>query len=336
MRAAKSDVLKIFVYLGATLVLAAVLAPLMFNFGKGLAEVTENKETNRAIGWIAEGARHAEFPQFFDRALLVSGLLLIFPLIQWLRATRRDDDPEEAERARRDGPPAAVKPLADQALRRDPRAALHLVAGFLLGASVLLLFGFALTETGAFGWRPGLGWPALLRAVVPAAFGFAVVCELLFRAALLGALLRALRPWPAVLLVALIFALAHFLQPQPGMNVPVAEARAAGFQILGELFGRLARPEVLAKEFAPLLAVGVVLGYARLRTGALWLPIGLHGGWVFAILLFQRVAEPALAGGGGLWTGSSLRVGVVPLLLVLATGVLVHLLTVDSARARRP
>src|SRR5207248_6836454 len=34
------------------------------------------------------------------------------------------------------------------------------------------------------------------------------------------------------------------------------------------------------------MAWGVLLGYAYVRTGALWLPIGLHFGWNFTLPLF--------------------------------------------------
>jgi membrane protease YdiL (CAAX protease family) len=331
-RAAQSNVLKVFVYLTATLVLAALLAPLLFNFGKALALVAESGEAGRLVRWLGEGARTTDFAGFFDRALLLSGLLLVFPLIQWLRASQREDHPDEVQqRAPRASEYAPRPRLADQALRRDPRGPLNLAAGFLLGASVLLLLGLILTKSGAFAWRQEIAWGEVLRAVLPATFFFAVVGELLFRGLLLGMFLRALKPAVAVGLLSLLFAFVHFLQPQAGMVVPAAEERWAGFVMLGRILGQLAGPELLLTKFATLVAVGVALSYARIRSGALWLPIGLHAGWVFGILLFQRVAEQSAAA-QTLWTGGSLREGLMPLLLILATALLVHLLTIDYSK----
>jgi hypothetical protein len=47
--------------------------------------------------------------------------------------------------------------------------------------------------------------------------------------------------------------------------------------------------------------------------------------------LFQRVAEQSAAA-QTLWTGGSLREGLMPLLLILATALLVHLLTIDYSK----
>jgi len=326
--AGRSEVLKIFAYLAATLVLAALMAPLLFNCGKALALAAESSES-ATLRWLGDGARASDFGGFFHRSLLAAGLLLVFPLTQWLRAGHRDGHLDEVEQRMARVPERAPRgSLPKHALRRDPRGVLNLVAGFLLGASVLLLFGLLLANTGTFAWRDEIHWGEVLRAVVPATLFFAIAGEVLFRGVLLGLFLRALRPVVAVAVLSLLFAFVHFLQPPAGMPMPDAEARWAGFLLLGGILGQLAQADVLLTKFATLVAVGVVLSYARLRSGGLWLPIGLHAGWVFAILLFERVAQMA-GGNPGAWTGGSLREGLVPLALISATAVLVHLLTVD-------
>ena len=70
---------------------------------------------------------------------------------------------------------------------------------------------------------------------------------------------------------------------------------------------------------ATLFAVGLVLGYARWRTRALWLPTGLHAGWVFGLKSFSAASRHAAA--NNLWFGEDLRHGVVPVAVVVLTGV---------------
>ena len=69
---------------------------------------------------------------------------------------------------------------------------------------------------------------------------------------------------------------------------------------------------------ATLFAVGCVLGYARWRTRALWLPVGLHAGWVFALKSFSAVTRHVAT--NNVWFGEDLRHGLVPVAVVTLTG----------------
>ncbi len=70
--------------------------------------------------------------------------------------------------------------------------------------------------------------------------------------------------------------------PQPGLDVADPEAAGTGFEMLRLLAGRFADWRCVCGHFLPLLALGGVLAYARWRTASLWLPVGLHTGWLFA------------------------------------------------------
>jgi hypothetical protein len=48
-----------------------------------------------------------------------------------------------------------------------------------------------------------------------------------------------------------------------------------------------------------------------MRTRSLWLPIGLHAGWIFASGSFNRIAEAKIVMLP--WLGRNLLVGIVPL-----------------------
>ena len=88
------------------------------------------------------------------------------------------------------------------------------------------------------GWRDAWGWAVLLICVQPA-----LVEELFFRRVALGGLRRAMGPHAAVLVSALMFGLAHLGAP---LSIPI------------------------------LCLVGVGLGYARVYSGNLLLPVLMH------------------------------------------------------------
>jgi membrane protease YdiL (CAAX protease family) len=98
-------------------------------------------------------------------------------------------------------------------------------------------------------------WPSLVFVSILLLFG-AVGEEMLFRGYGFQVLVRGIGPFATVLPVAVLFGLAH----SQNLN-----------------FGPLALTNTILW--------GVVLGYAYLRSGDLWLPIGLHFGWNWALPL---------------------------------------------------
>jgi membrane protease YdiL (CAAX protease family) len=165
--------------------------------------------------------------------------------------------------------------------------------------------------------------------VLPGAVVVALIEELLFRGVLLGIFLRAMRPAPAIALLSFLFAFVHFLQPPPLARVPDPEAMNAGFVLLGQIFGRFADPMSMISRFLILAAVGVVLAYARYRTASLWLPVGLHIGWVFGVGMFKAATWPVVGlPEAARWlVGFSLLEGLLPLSVVIVTGVVIHAMT---------
>jgi hypothetical protein len=101
----------------------------------------------------------------------------------------------------------------------------------------------------------GFRWPSLIFVSILLLFG-AVGEEMLFRGYAFQVLVRGIGPFATILPVSVLFGLAHSVN----LN-----------------FGPLAL-------FNTILW-GVVLGYAFLRSGDLWLPIGLHFGWNWALPL---------------------------------------------------
>jgi membrane protease YdiL (CAAX protease family) len=306
---ASGDVLKVWLYAAAAVWLGAWTAPLLYNAGKALAEVSSVKQTNGLLEWLAGVCRAAQFPGFFQASLWLAGGLLFLPFAGSLRVSRR----------------LAVD---GQRLLANPRGLRQGVTGFLLVTALFLLIAGVLILAGVLAWKsPGESLPRILLRATATALGLAVFQEIVFRGVVLGIFLRALRPAVALGASALLFALVHLLVPPPGMNVPDPDASGVGFELLRQIANRFfSLPGALA-SFAPLLAFGVVLAHARWRTASLWLPIGLHGGWMFVNTLLGSVTLSR----SSLWvvSGDSLRQGLIPLLGILLAGLLADYLTTE-------
>ena len=341
-RALESDVLKIFVYVVATLVLGAILTPWFYQMGKGLAEVFHEKEGNGLIRYVADAADRAEFSKFFDRAVMLSALVLLFPLTAWLRLGRPPG-------ANRDTPwslnlpDSVVRTDQGQPLRRNPEGWWHFGTGFVIAAGLLLLSGWLLVQAGCFTWKDAAastrGVPNkapmeidLVKAalkVLPGAVIVSLIEEVLFRGVLLGIFLRAMKTAPAIALLSFLFAFVHFMDPPAMSRIPDPEAANSGFVLLGQIFSRFADPLSMVSRFSILATVGVVLAYARYRTASLWLPIGLHLGWVFGMGMFKASTWPVMVLPEAVrWlVGMSLLEGLLPLSVVALTGIVVHGMT---------
>lgn len=150
------------------------------------------------------------------------------------------------------------EPLAAVGLRLDLAWARGVLGGAALGTALILIVAGLIALAGGvrFHLDPARG----LGALAMGAWAFAWVAlleELLFRGFVFQRLIDGLGRWPALLAMALLFALAHW--GNPGMDGPTL-TWASIDTVLGAL----------------------LLGLAYLRTGSLALPIGIHFGWNWA------------------------------------------------------
>ena len=262
-------------YFAATILFGALAAPILF----------------WAVQWLAArgvfpGLAQFDFESFFHRALLLGAVLFLWPFLKWLR----------------------IREPRDLGLAANRHWVRDVAIGFLISALPVLGCGILLVALGNYTMRTDVAW-APLAAVVLTAAVVAILEEALFRGLFLGVLLRGTPPLSAGLLSAGIFSIVHFLKAPAQVTTTVNWT--SGFISLSHSFAQFAEPMLVLAGFATLFLIGVVLACARLRTRSLWLPIGLHGGWVFANGAFNKIAHREMTALP--WLGKSLLIGLVPL-----------------------
>lgn len=322
----RADVLKLWLYAAASVGLGAWVSPLLYNAGKALAEVSSAKATNGFVEWLAGVCRRAEFPQFYEVAVFLAAALLFLPWMEWVHARRSSTGSGPWLLRLPEG--ARISPRG-QPLRKNMGGPWDGCAGFMVVAGLLLSMGVALVPAGFFTMRhPGDGMPLLVMRTLFGAVALAGITEVFFRGVAMGIFLRAMRPSAALAMTAAFFALVVSAMPPAGLNVADPEAGGIGFELLGLIVRRFADWRNILGSFAPLLALGAVLAYARWRTASLWLPVGLHTGWLFAKGMLAQLSITAPdAKGAAVVIGGLLQQGLVPLVATLIAGILAHYLT---------
>jgi uncharacterized protein len=269
------DAARLLGYFAATIIFGAIAAPILFWSAQWLA----------AQG-IFTGLAQFGFEAFFHRALLLGALLFLWPFLRWLR----------------------IKGLHDLGLARNPRWARDVVIGLLLSALPTLCWGVFLVALGNYTMRTQVAWSAVAAVALTAAI-VPFLEETLFRGLFLGVLLRGNRPLAAALLSSAIFSIVHFLKAPDETTTSVAWT--SGFISLAHSFDQFNEPTLVLAGFTTLLLIGVILAHARLQTRSLWLPIGLHAGWIFASGTFNKIAHREIVALP--WLGRNLLIGIVPL-----------------------
>lgn len=262
-------------YFGATIVFGALAAPILFWAAQWLA----------ARG-IFPALAAFDFQAFFHRALLLGALLFLWPFLRWLQ----------------------IKGLRDLGLTPNRRWTRDVGIGFLISALPVFYCGIFLVALGNYTMRPHIAWTAVATVALSAAV-VPFIEEALFRGLFLGVLLRGNHPLTAALLSSGIFSIVHFLKAPDQTTTSVAWT--SGFVSLAHSFDQFADPTLVLAGFLTLFLIGVVLAHARLSTRSLWLPIGLHAGWIFSSGAFNKIAHREIVALP--WLGKNLLIGIVPL-----------------------
>ncbi|MEO6786853.1 MAG: CPBP family intramembrane glutamic endopeptidase [Chthoniobacteraceae bacterium] len=282
------DLRKLLLYLAASIVIGALVAPLVFKCG----------------GWLAgrgifTGITGQGFNRYFNRSVEVTAILLLWPLARSLK----------------------VQTLAELGLQWDARWLSRLAFGFAAAVAMMAVMSLLVFAFGGIVFRPAEQrlYGELPKVIFTAAcVGFIEEC--IFRGAFLGLLQRTMPRTGALLASAVFFSVVHFIQPPSSAVAPADVTWSSGFALIPAVFGQWRDPMMIGASFTTLLAVGWVLGWAMQRTRSLWLGIGLHAGWVFCVQGFGKFAY--FAPGKLPWIGADIRIGLAPLITVILTGVL--------------
>ena len=280
------DAAKLIVYFIAVVLGGAILAPLLY----GAAAIAA---THGIFPFLA---RH-HFESFFHRALLICALLFLWPLLRSLD----------------------IHGLNDLGLKRNPHPWRDVIVGALLAGIPLICVAVVLTWSRVFLLKTVVPWSSLT-TVFGAAVAVPFIEEFFFRGFILGILRRSLGPGLATFFTSSFFALVHFLKAPPRTNEVVNWY--SGLNSIAHSFTQFADPMAVLAAFATLFVIGWILAGARLRTQSLWLPIGLHGGWILVAGVFGKITKKQAEILP--WLGNTLLVGLIPLVLAFTTGALMY------------
>lgn len=290
-----------------SLAMAAAVTPVLHEAGKALASSAAAEKLPAFFEWLGAASGRAKLGRYFSRSLLLSALVLL-PFLFWrLRAISAGGAAPLAKL------PAGV-------------ALVQVVTGFAIAGGLLWGMGWVIQHLGAYvpdPTPPPFG--KVLKKALPATLVAPLLEEWLFRGLLLGLWLKHSKPLVAMLGTSLVFGFIHFLEPPEGMVIADPGSPWAGFELLGKIVFHFADPRFFVTDFATLFGIGMILAWARLRTGALWFSIGLHAGWILAFktynLLYRDVDGHPLHPWG---VGDSLRSGLIPMATLLLTAVICH------------
>jgi membrane protease YdiL (CAAX protease family) len=110
--------------------------------------------------------------------------------------------------------------------------------------------------------------------------------EIFFRGILFFSLRENGRPLSAYVSANLFYSLLHFVKPGEAYFLNGIEP-LTGFRHLLTTFAPFLDPLPILPGIFGLFLIGVILSYALVRTGNLYLSIGLHTGWVFSLKVIR-------------------------------------------------
>jgi membrane protease YdiL (CAAX protease family) len=241
---------RLFIFLISVLALTAILSP-WFAI---------------AADWVSGqllGVERFPFSRIFDRTFMVLGILLFFLCRRLLR----------------------IGNLADLGLVSLCRGGGDLLRGWSLavGSLAALLLAMSLAQVFepyfrlSFARSLSRSFSALLSGVFVGSLE-----EIFFRGILFKGLLQNGKLFRAFVLSSLFYSALHFVEPGKAYFVDGFEP-LAGFRHLIYTFTSFLEPLDMLPGMFGLFLLGVVLSYAFLRTGNLYLSIGLHAGWIFGL-----------------------------------------------------
>ena len=281
------DALRLLGYFAAVVLVGALVAPPLYWAAQSLARYP----ALNSLGSF-------DFEVFFHRALLVAALLFLWPLLRSV----------------------SLRQLSDLELRPNNRRWRDLGLGFVAALLPIMLCGAVLIAARVYSVRPTVASAPMIRTVATA-IAVPFIEESLFRGLVLGILLRSGRKYLSMFVTSALFSVVHFLKAPEGTSAIVTWT--SGFQSIAHSFAQFSEPLLVLAGFTTLLLIGWVLADARILTASLWLPIGLHAGWILGNGVFSRIARREILLLP--WLGRNLLVGLIPLGVVSLTWLVIRI-----------
>jgi membrane protease YdiL (CAAX protease family) len=152
--------------------------------------------------------------------------------------------------------------------------------------------------------------------------------EIFFRGLLFKGLYDAGRPLRAYLLANLFYSALHFVKPGKAYFLTGLEP-LAGFRHLLKTFTPFLDPLSILPGIFGLFLIGIIVSFALVRTGKLYLSIGLHAGWIISIKSLRVFGDFRREDLGWLFGSTDPKIvsGVATFIGLALVGVAVHYVT---------
>jgi membrane protease YdiL (CAAX protease family) len=253
------------------------------------------------------------FSRFFDRFFMISGIVLFFSCRSLLK----------------------IDSLSQLGLSPRTRAASDVAVGLCFALGSMFALGFIMSTAGVYEvfFRLSLGESVelYLKAILTGlTVGF--LEEIFFRGIIFRGLLEDWKPLPAFLTANLFYSALHFVKPGEQYFLSGVEPWA-GLRHLFSTFAPFLEPTEIVPGMIGLLLIGIVLSYAFLRTGTLYLSIGLHAGWIISIKTVRLFGDYRRESLGWLFGSTDPKIvsGVVTWVGIILVGVAVYWITRNRA-----
>lgn len=286
---------RLLAYFCGVVLLACLLSPPLYWVGTWLAEKD-----------ILPVVRGFPFHRYFSRSVQISAIILLWPAFRGI----------------------GIRRLADLGLYKNNLWKRDLVLGFLLAFVPVALLGVGYVLTDVFLLKNEIPFSGFLR-ISATACAVATIEEFLFRGVLLGLAVYVMSRHAAAILSAGIFALVHFMRTsrQP---LPQPVSLWSGFEQIPLAFSGAPPWPLFAWGFLSLFIAGLLLAFSTFHTRSLFIPVGLHAGWIFGQQSLQLVARFSPKPPDALlpWVGpnvvsGAVPTGLVPVFILFATCVFV-------------
>jgi membrane protease YdiL (CAAX protease family) len=289
---------RLLVFLGLMLLLTSLLSPWAAALWQWCTEVRPEWQEYRF-----------PFSNFFNRIFIALGILLFLFCPSLLQ----------------------IRSLSQLGLSSFSRGYRDLIKGFLLALASVAALILIMSLAGIFTPYLRLSSAAALERTLTAllaAVAAGVLEEIFFRGILLKGLLEDWKPAIALPVVSLFYSAIHFVKPEEKVVLTGIDPWA-GIKHLESIFQPFLDPVSLSPGIFGLFLIGVALGYAFIRSGSLYLSIGLHAGWIYGLKTIRVYGDYRRESLGWLFGSSEPKLlsGVAIWIMIVAVGIVIYWIT---------